>query len=176
MRAIAPTVVGLTALQALACAGSAISQAAHTICRTATEVVGSVERSQALFGEKSSALAALAVLEAEHAVRGWDNDGAEPINPIAAAAVKRFVRVLPDGVQLPEFAAEPDGSISLDWISSPTRLFSLSVGRGDRLAYAWLDGSDKGHGVAHFDGQTIPARVLEGIQGIVGRHAPVRAA
>ena len=24
---------------------------------------------------------------------------------------------------------------------------SVSVGRGDRLPYAWLDGTDKGHGV-----------------------------
>jgi hypothetical protein len=131
---------------------------------------------QALFGEKASALAALAALEAECSGRGWDGDDAEAISPAAASATKRFVRALPNGIPLPEFAPEPDGSISLDWIRSPTQLFSLSVGRSSRLAYAWLDGSDKGHGVAHFDGQNIPARVLEGIQGIVGRHAAVRAA
>ena len=174
MHPIVP-IVGLS-LQALACGGTAVSPEAQTICEAAIEVVASVERSQALFGEKASALATLAALEAECAAFGWDGDGADAVSPIAAAAAKRFVRALPDGLPLPEFAPEPDGSISLDWIRSPTQLFSLSVGRSNRLAYAWLDGSDKGHGVAHFDDQNIPARILEGIQGIVGRHASVRAA
>jgi hypothetical protein len=167
-------IVGLSALHAVAAAGSAISREAHVIYEATIQVVASVERSQALFGEKASALAALAALEAECAAAGWDGDGAEAIGPVAVAAAKHFVRVLPDGLPLPEFAPEPDGSISLDWIRSPTQVFSLSVGRSNRLAYAWLDGADRGHGVAHFDGQNIPARILEGIQGIMGRHAAVR--
>jgi hypothetical protein len=90
---------------------------------------------------------------------------------------KRFVRSLPDGVSLPEFAPEPDGSISLDWIQSRARLYSLSIGHSNRLAYAWLDGADKGHGVVHFDGQNVPPRVLDGIKHIVGHgYAGLRAA
>jgi hypothetical protein len=174
MHPIVP-IVGLSALQALASGSSGVSREAHAIYEAATEVAASVERSQALFGEKASALATLATLEAEYAKPGWDGEGAEAISPIAAARAKCFVRAMPDGIPLPEFAPEPDGSISLDWVRSPTRLFSLSVGRGDRLAYAWLDGSDKGHAVARFDGQSIPHRVLEGIQDIVGRHATLRA-
>jgi hypothetical protein len=158
----------------LACGNSAVSPEAQTICEAANKVVESVERSQVLFGAKASALARLAALEAEHAIRGWDGDDAEPISSIAAAAAKHFIRAMPEGMWLPEFAAEPDGSISLDWIRSPTQVFSLSVGRSNRLAYAWLDGSDKGHAVAHFDGQNIPTRILEGIESIVGRHAAVR--
>ena len=61
---------------------------------------------------------------------------------------------------MPEFAPEPDGAISLDWIQSRHRLFTLSISASNRLAYAWLDGTDKGHGVARFDGRTIPRRVL----------------
>jgi hypothetical protein len=174
MHPIVP-ILGLS-LPALACGGTAISPEARTICEAAIEVVASVEQSQVLFGEKASALATLAALEAECSARGWDGDDAEAISPIAASAAKRLVRALPNDIPLPEFAPEPDGSISFDWIRSPTQLFSLSVGRGNRLAYAWLDGSDKGHGVAHFDGQNIPARVLEGIHGIVGGHAAVGAA
>ena len=78
---------------------------------------------------------------------------------------------------LPEFAPEPDGSISLDWIQSRARLYSLSIGHSNRLAYAWLDGADKGHGVVHFDGQNVPPRVLDGIKHIVGHgYAGLRAA
>jgi len=38
------------------------------------------------------------------------------------------------------------------------------MGPNDRLAYAWLDGTDKGHAVARFDGERVPDRILEGIK------------
>ena len=81
-----------------------------------------------------------------------------------------MIRALPPGVPLPEVAPEPDGAISLDWIRSRNNLFSLTVGSGDRLAFAWLDGSDTGHGVVRFDGQVVPKRILQGIDEIM-RHA-----
>ena len=78
---------------------------------------------------------------------------------------------------VPEFAPEPDGSVSLDWIQSRTRLFSLSIGTSRRLAYAWLDGSDKGHAVSRFDGKHIPSRIQQGIREIVNYgHTSLRAA
>jgi hypothetical protein len=53
----------------------------------------------------------------------------------------------------------------------------VSVGRGNRLAYAWLDGTEKSHGVAIFDGRNIPQRILSDIKAIVGEmHAGLRAA
>ena len=137
----------------------------------------SAERSQALFGRKADALSRLVALAAECADPGWDGEAAVAIDPVAVLWAERFVRALPDGMPLPEFAPEPDGSISLDWIRSRNRLFSLSIGRSNRLAYAWLDGADKGHGVVTFDSQNVPPRVLEGIKGIVGQgHAGLRAA
>ena len=76
------------------------------------------------------------------------------------------MRVLPDDVPMPELAPEPDGAISLDWVHSRARVFSISAGRSDRLAYAWLDGTDSGHGVARFDGERIPPLVLDAIREI----------
>lgn len=110
--------------------------------------------------EQTSQIIALAN---ECAEAGWDGDEAAPINWAAAYTTVEFIRAMPDDLPLPEFAREPDGSISLDWIQSRNRLFSLSVGATNRLAYAWLDGSDKGHGVARFDGKRIPSRIIEGI-------------
>ncbi len=98
---------------------------------------------------------------------GWDGNDALPLNRLAVFNAVAFIRALPEEVPLPEFAPEPDGSISLDWISSRNRLFSISVGTGDRLPYAWLDGTDKGHAVARFDGKNIPPRILEGIKSIL---------
>jgi hypothetical protein len=168
---------GHLALQALASGSSAISPEAQVLRNAATAVVKSAEQSQALFGRKAEALSRLAALAAECAEQGWDGESAVPIHPLAALWTQRFVRALPDAVPLPEFAPEPDGAISLDWIAWRNRLFSLSIGRSGRLAFAWLDGTDSGHGVARFDGQNIPARVLQGIQDIVGpTHAALRAA
>jgi hypothetical protein len=127
----------------------------------------STERSQVLFGEKNVAISQIAALANECAEAGWDGNEAAPIDSVAVRTAAEFIRAMPNDLPLPEFAPEPDGSISLDWIQSRTRLFSLSVGSTSRLAYAWLDGSDKGHGVARFDGERIPPRIIEGVIGIM---------
>jgi hypothetical protein len=143
----------------------------------AAGVAEAAERSIALFGKKAAALSELAMLAAECAEPGWNGENAAGLDPAAVTAARRFVRALPEDLPLPEFAAEPDGSISLDWIASRNRLFTLSIGRSNRLAYAWIDGADRGHGVARFDGRTAPPRILKGIQEIAGLdHAGLRAA
>jgi hypothetical protein len=165
MHRIAP-VAGLSghhALRVLAGGGSAISAEAQAVQKAAIEIMQSAERSQALFGEKAAALAQLAAVATECAEQGWDGADAAAVDSSAVLMAARFLRALPDGIPLPELAVEPDGSISLDWICSRNRLLSLSVGGSDRLAYAWLDGADRGHAVAHFDGQNVPPRVLESI-------------
>jgi hypothetical protein len=167
---------GYRALHALAGGNSAISPEADAVHEAATEVMESAERSQALFGDKAAALSQLAALATECAEMGWDGGDAAGIDPVAVTSTERFVRALPEGLPPPDFTPDPDGSISLDWIRARNRLFSLSIGRSDRLAYAWLDGTDKGHGVARFDGQNVPPRVLEAIESIVGGHAGLWAA
>lgn len=84
-------------------------------------------------------------------------------------AVWSFLCALPDRCPLPEITLEPDGAISLDWIQSRDRLFSVSVGQSSRLAFAWVDGVDSGHGVECFDGRNIPLRILQGIEAIVDK-------
>lgn len=143
----------------------------------ASALVKSVEESQVLFGRKAVAISQLRTIGSECAESGWDGTDACAIDELALRNAENFVRALPDGIPLPEFAPEPDGSVSLDWIQSRYRLFSMSVSNGNRLAFAWLDGADKGHGVSRFDGLTVPARVLTGIQSILSHeNAPVRVA
>lgn len=168
---------GYAALQLAARSSSAISPEAGVVRQSAMKVVESVECSEALFGEKAVAISQLFALSIECGAEGWDGNGAAPINPCAVTRAADFIRALPADVSLPEFSAEPDGCISLDWMESRNRVFTLSVGSNDRLAYAWLDGSDQGHAVTRFDGNTIPSRILEGIEGIVGHGcASLRAA
>ena len=158
---------GYAALNVYARGSSAISSEARAAQKAATTVVESAERSQALFGEKAAAISQLRALAHECSEQGWDGAEACALDPTAVLIAEGFVRALPDGIPLPEFAPEPDGSVSLDWIQSRNRLFSMSVGPSHRLAYAWLDGADKGHGVARFDGENVPPRILEGIRGIM---------
>lgn len=127
------------------------------------------ERSFVLFGRKAAAISEIWALANECGETGWDGEDADPVSEIAAHTASDFIRALPNDVPLPEFAPEPDGSVSLDWIQNRSRILSLSVGPSSRLAYAWLDGEDRGHAVARFDGVTVPARIEDGIRRIVGR-------
>ena len=161
--------VGYAALNAFARAGSAVSTDAQAVRNAAYAVVSSAERSYALFGAKATAIAQILALAKECANADWDGEDATPVDRRAAISAVDFIRALPGEFALPEFAPEPDGSISLDWIESRSRLFSLSVGTNNRLAYAWLDGADKGHAVARFDGERVPPRILEGIRGVMDR-------
>jgi hypothetical protein len=167
---------GQITLNTLTGGGSAISPEARAVRDAATEVAASTERSMALFGEKAKVLSQLAALAGECAEDGWDGADAVAIDPVAVRSVERFVRVLPEDMPLPELAPDPDGSISLDWLCGRNRLLSLSIGATERLAYAWLDGADKGHAVARFDGQSIPSFVLDAIESIAGRHVGLWAA
>jgi len=143
----------------------------------ATALVERVETSHALFGKKCAAISQLIALADECAGEGWDGTGANAISSVTVFKAAAFLRALPDGIPLPEFTPEPDGSVSLDWIQSRWRLFSLSIGTNDRLAFSWLDGTDKGHGVARFHGDAVPPRILEGIKAIVNHgNASLRAA
>lgn len=157
---------GYAALAVLTRTSTAVSKEAGTICSSLSCVVEAGESSIALFGDKAKALAQLYNLADECSETGWDGTNAEPIAEIAKRNVEHFIRLLPADVPLPEFSPEPDGAISMDWIKARNRLFSVSVGLSDRLAFAWLDGTDRGHGVARFTGDSVPNRILDGIKSI----------
>lgn len=169
--------LGYAAMQGCVRGSSAVSSEAGVVRDAITAVAKRAEQSQALFGEKATAISQLHALASDCAESGWDDNDACALNPIAVFIAESFVRALPDGLPLPEFAPEPDGSISLDWIQSRNRLFSVSMGSTNRLAYAWLDGADKGHAVARFVGDRVPQRVLEGISAIMNHgNTTLRAA
>jgi len=169
--------LGLAALYTLARPGSAVSHEAQVVQQAANHAVSSVEGSRALFGRKANAISELSALANECADEGWDGADARPIDPQAVDNAIAFLRALDDYLPLPEISAEPDGAVSLDWIRSRNRLISVSIGAGDRLAFAWLDGSDRGHGVARFVEGVVPTRIVDGVTTIMDlRNAAVRAA
>lgn len=97
-------------------------------------------------------------------VSNWDGYGAEPASPRALRRAEDLIESLPDDFPLPEFSIEPDGCVSLDWMPAAYRTLTVSVGVSDRLPYAWVDGTDRGHAVARLvDGQ-LPPRILSEIR------------
>ena len=146
--------------------GSAISPEASEVAKAASAIIAASERSQALFGQKATLLSALTLMADECGESDWNGEGAQAIEPTVIRRASEFIRAMPEGVPLPEIAPAPDGSIILDWALSKRRVFSLSIGETDCLAYVWLDGTDKGHGVAQFDGIRMPSRVLDGVQAL----------
>jgi hypothetical protein len=155
---------------------SAISTAAASVYQALVSIQATRERSYALFGHKASVISSLQALRAEHSEPNWDGEGAKPVAEAALDTAVSFIRALPDDLPLPEIAAEPDGAISLDWAPSKHRVFTVSIGMTDRLPYAWLDGGDRGHGVARFDGEHVSQKLIEGIEGAMRGGHPRSAA
>lgn len=156
---------------------SGLSAEAEAVKRQRLRIAEAVEGSRALYQGKARAIAQLFEVAGACAEAGWDGADAEGVHFIAVIQASDLIAVMPDDLPMPEAAAEPDGSISLDWIESRSRAVSVSVGVNNRLAYAWLDGSDRGHAVERFDGVAFPPRLLAAIRETVRRGgAQLRAA
>jgi hypothetical protein len=155
--------------------GTAVSAEAGAVHRSAIAARESLEQSIMLFGPQTACISEILTIAAQHSQPDWNGEGADPISLLAVDRAVAFIRALPRGFAMPEISPEPDGSISLDWIEGRSRMLSISVGVTDRLAFAWSDGTDRGHAVARFDGERIPWLILDRIGHTIG-HASVRAA
>jgi hypothetical protein len=124
------------------------------------------EASRALFQEKSDAIASLWRLYNECSVDGWDGYDACAMTLAAARVAVDLIRVLPEGIPMPELTAENDGAISLDWSSSRRCCLSISTNGTERLAYAWLDGARSGSGVELFLDGRWPNRLLHEMESV----------
>ncbi len=125
-------------------------------------MVDHVESSDALFGGKTAVISELWGLVRSHAEVGWDGGEALPVDRQAIALASAFIRALPDDCDMPDVGVDPDGAVTLDWMVSRHRMLSISfAGNSDRLAYAWIDGTDRGSAVAKFDRDTVPVRLMQ---------------
>jgi hypothetical protein len=167
---------GYSAAVALSRPRSAVSAEAESVRLNASVVVEQVHRSVALFGPKAALISSLSALGKECREPNWDGYGAEPASLRALRRAEDLIASLPDDVPLPECSIEPDGCVSLDWMPAPYRTLTVSVGSSDRLPYAWVDGTDRGHAVARLvDGQ-LPPRILAEIRRFMSHEPSVRAA
>lgn len=133
------------------------------------EISEDFEKSEALFGARNWLLEELLSIRQDYSVPDWDGYGAVAVSGAAVELAELFVRALSAELPMPEVSVEPDGEVELGWFVTKTKQLSVSLGRSSRVAYAWIDGGDHGHGVAVFDGETIPKKIIEGIRDVTNK-------
>lgn len=155
---------------------SGVSDEAAQLNGFASQISERYESSQALFGDKSRLIVELHDIATECDEDDWDGYGAEAVTVATLLRAEALIRSLPDHLPLPEVSAEPDGAIAFDWMPLPSKTLTLSVNGGNRLAYAWIDGTDRGHAAVKFEGTTIPSRVLAEIERLTDHAVTLRSA
>lgn len=151
---------------------SAVSEAAGWVQRSLGNVARSGESAHSLAGREVEFQAQLRAALHELVI----DEDQYPVTTAAVRIASRFVQALPHRLPLPQVAIDPDGAISLDWVTSRTRAFSISVDDSGRLAYAWMNGSDRGHGAVRFQ-DSIPSPLLSQLTELIdGNNTGVRAA
>jgi hypothetical protein len=103
----------------------------------------------------------------------WDGYGAKPLYGELQGRVIRFLRSLGSHIGAPEIVPEPDGAIALEWANSKHQVLSLSIDLSDQIAFAWLDGAERGKGVLRMSSQ-FPEKITALLESIFGfRRAPL---
>lgn len=158
---------GYSALAGYARSTSAISDEADQVWEAASQVLRERQGSESLFGTKALALSRLTA-----AVGALFIDGdQESVTSETFENAEQLVLALPDDLPTPEFGVDPDGAVSLNWVIARTRMFSVSVTDSERIAFAWLDGSDKGHGVVRFRPPVLPTAFASALRGVIASDA-----
>jgi hypothetical protein len=101
------------------------------------------------------------------AIHGWEGHPAD--NEVAvdldtAIAAVQFACSLPRSMPIPEVISDPDGEISFDWFGLAGKMFSVSVNKHGRIAYAGRFGNkSKVYGIEQLS-EVCPPEVLRGIE------------
>ena len=104
------------------------------------------------------------IAEIHEVVRESHTMGVVPVDEDTEGTAIKFATILPSSLPAPEIAADPDGELSFDWLGSSDNMFSVSVDRNGRLAYAGrFSGGRKTNGVEQLS-EVCPPEVLLGIE------------
>lgn len=129
-----------------------IGSEAVFVDRTYCEELKRMQESLA-FGMRQEVFDELLDVAKETSTAGWDGEKADPVSEESLRHAMSFLKSLPWGTKAPSISAEPDGYLTLEWYSSPTRVLSISVGAEQELHYAALIGSATIHGKDFFVGE-----------------------
>jgi hypothetical protein len=92
------------------------------------------------------------------------NETSLPVDVDTIRAATQFAYSLPRLGPLPEVSADPDGEISFDWAGPSGEMFSVSVNKHNRLAYAgWFGENSRIHGIEQL-AESCPQQIVRGIE------------
>ena len=92
------------------------------------------------------------------------DENATPVDPDTIRAAMQFAYSLPRFGPMPEVSADPDGEISFDWAGPSGEMFSVSVNKQSRLAYAgWFGEKSRIHGIEQL-AEGCPQQIVRGIE------------
>jgi hypothetical protein len=88
--------------------------------------------------------------------QNWDGYEALQVSDETFLRSRQFLSRLMGQFPAPTTSATPGGSLAFEWFVSPKRRFLVSIGEGERIAYAGLFGADPAHGTAEFTDEMPP--------------------
>jgi len=92
------------------------------------------------------------------------DEGQTPVDADTVRAATQFAYSLPRFGPMPEVSADPDGEVSFDWVGPAGKMFSVSVNKNNRLAYAgWFGERSRIHGIENL-AETCPQQIVRGIE------------
>lgn len=95
---------------------------------------------------------------------GVSDGTSTPVDLDTVFAAMQFAYSLPRFGPMPEVSADPDGEVSFDWIGPTGKMFSVSVNKNNRLAYAgWFGEKSRIHGIENL-AETCPQQIVRGIE------------
>ena len=139
-----------------------ISEDANTVQKRISEIKEYFFQSETVGKWRREILRNLEEIKEECSVENWDGYGASPVKKDSYNEAVRFIEALPDSLPIPEVDVDPDGEIAFEWDMGRRKVFSVSVGSNNELAYAGLFGSNKSHGTEYF-GNKLPKVILDNI-------------
>jgi len=138
-----------------------VSAFARNVREEVSQYFGQDFQNTASIGKpKTGALDALYDVFEECCQAGWDGYSAKAVSYETYLHAQRFLEDFPTNYPLPEIAADPDGEISFEWYAGKNRVFSMSIGAGERMSWMMICGSISMHGTEpYFD--EIPSAVFQ---------------
>lgn len=104
------------------------------------------------------------VSEIENVVRESAVTGAVPVDADTKRMAIKLATLLPASIPIPEIALDPDGEISFDWLGPANKIFSVSVDRNGRLAFAGRFGENKKTNGVERVSDICPPEIILGIE------------
>jgi len=139
-----------------------VSDSASEIWRD-TENIRNYFAGSITFGEHlAKVLEGLLKAREEHSVDNWDGYGAKAINIGSYNYALSFSLSLPPSFPVPEIYVNPDGYVTFEWYEGKRKVFSISIGNRNELAYAGLYGGSKIYGVEYMY-EEIPENIIRNI-------------